>query len=96
MTLLPDGSTLLDVRLALKTEDGAMIAMTYRGVRHGTADVLARLNRGEAVDPAEYYSRINPMFETADSRYGWLNTILGIGIGYRYTGGVMYSVFQVV
>ena len=47
------------------------------------------------MDPAEYYSRINPMFETADARYGWLNTILGIGIGYRYAGGVMYSVFEV-
>src|ERR1700712_2534216 len=30
-----DGSTTLDVRLALKTHDGALIAMTYQGVRHG-------------------------------------------------------------
>jgi len=42
-----DGSTALDVRLVLKTNDDAMIAMTYRGIRHGTAEVLARLNRGE-------------------------------------------------
>jgi len=96
MTVLPDGSTLLDVRLVLKTDDGAMIAMTYRGIRHGPADVLARLNQGEILDPAQYYSRINPLFETADARYAWLNTLLGIGIGYRYSGGVMYGVFQVL
>ena len=30
-----DGSTTLDVRLVLKTNDDALIAMTYRGVRHG-------------------------------------------------------------
>ena len=37
--------------LRLRTNDGALIAMTYRGVRHGPADVLARIDKGEAVDP---------------------------------------------
>jgi hypothetical protein len=30
-----DGCTTLDVRLVLKTNDGALIEMTYRGLRHG-------------------------------------------------------------
>jgi Protein of unknown function (DUF3237) len=30
-----DGSTTLDVRLILKTNDDALVAMRYRGVRHG-------------------------------------------------------------
>ena len=68
-----DGSTTLDVRLVLKTNDDALIAMTYRGMRHGLADVLARIDRGEAVDPQAYYFRINPMFETASKTYAWLN-----------------------
>jgi Protein of unknown function (DUF3237) len=53
-----DGATTLDVRLVLKTNDGALIAMSYRGVRHGPADVLARIDRGEAADPQSYYFRI--------------------------------------
>ena len=31
----PDGSTTLDVRIVLQTDDGATIGMTYRGLRHG-------------------------------------------------------------
>ncbi len=91
-----DGSTTLDVRLVLKTNDGAMIAMTYRGVRHGPIDVITRMERGETVDPASYYFRTNPMFETAAATYDWLNRILAVGIGHRQPDGPVYSVFEVL
>jgi len=91
-----DGSTTLDVRLVLKTNDGAMIAMTYRGVRHGPTDVITRMERGETVDPASYYFRTNPMFETAAATYDWLNRILAVGIGHRQPDGPVYSVFEVL
>jgi hypothetical protein len=91
-----DGATTLDVRLVLKTNDGALIAMSYRGVRHGPADVLARIDRGEAADPQSYYFRIGPMFETASERYAWLNRVLAIGVGHRLQDGVVYSVFEVL
>ena len=42
-----DGATTLDVRLVLETDDKALIGMTYRGLRHGPAAVMERLNRGE-------------------------------------------------
>jgi hypothetical protein len=91
-----DGGTTLDVRLVLKTHDDAMIAMTYRGVRHGPADVISRMERGETVDPASYYFRITPMFETAARAYDWLNRILAVGIGHRPPDGPVYSVFEVL
>jgi hypothetical protein len=91
-----DGGTTLDVRLVLKTRDDAMIAMTYRGVRHGPADVISRMERGETVDPASYYFRITPMFETAARAYDWLNRILAVGIGHRPPDGPVYSVFEVL
>jgi hypothetical protein len=94
-TLRPDGVLTLDVRLVLKTTDGAMIGMTYRGLRHGTSDVLQRIDRGERVDPAGYYFRINPMFETASPRYDWLNRVLGVGVGDRQADGPIYSVFEI-
>jgi Protein of unknown function (DUF3237) len=43
-----DCSTLLDVRLNLETQDGALICMTYKGVRHGPREVIQRLEAGEA------------------------------------------------
>jgi len=91
-----DGSTTLDVRLVLRTDDDAVIVMTYGGVRHGPADVIARMGRGEAVDPASYYFRTSPTFETAAATYDWLNRILAIGIGHRQPDGPIYSVFEVL
>ena len=84
------------VRLVLKTTDGAVIGMTYRGLRHGASDVLRRIDRGERIDPASYYFRINPMFETASPKYDWLNRILCIGVGDRHADGPVYSVFEIL
>lgn len=91
-----DGSVALDVRLVLKATNGALIGMTYRGVRHGTPDVMARLEKGEIVDPAAYYFRIAPLFETASAQYAWINNIVAIGVGQRRADGPVYSVFEVL
>ena len=91
-----DGSTLLDVRLNLRTEDGALLGVTYKGIRQGPPDVIARLERGEPVDPERYYFRINPMFETASEKYAWLNNILSIGTGHKFADGPVYNIFEVL
>ena len=95
-TVRPDGCTTLDVRLILKTDDGALIGMSYRGLRHGPADAIKRMEQGEAVDPADYYFRTSPTFETAAPKYDWLNRILAVGIGWRRADGPVYSVFEVL
>lgn len=91
-----DGSTTLDVRLVLKTTDNALISMTYRGVRQGPPDVIGRLEKGELVDPASYYFRTAPLFETEAPQYAWLNNVVAIGIGHRFTDGPIYSIFEVL
>jgi hypothetical protein len=95
-TIRPDGSLLLDSRLVLETAGGARIAMTYRGIRAGSPDVLARLANGDLVDPGEYYFRINPLFDTADSKYEWLNRVVAIGSGHRLPEGPTYSVLEIL
>jgi hypothetical protein len=95
-TVRGDGGTTLDVRLVLRTADDALIGMTYRGIRQGPSDVIARLEKGEAVDPATYYFRTAPLFETAASQYAWLNNVVAIGIGHRFPEGPVYSVFEVL
>jgi hypothetical protein len=92
----PDGATTLDVRLVLKTKDDALIGMMYRGLRHGPADVIEKIERGEVVDPASYYFRINPLFETAAPHYDWINRVIAVGIGHRRADGPVYSVFEVL
>ena len=96
LLLRPDGVLVLDVRLTLETDDGQLVYMTYRGVRHGPADVMARLNRGEVVDPALYYFRTTPVFETAAAKYDWLNRIVAVGTGRREPTGPVYEVYEVL
>ena len=91
-----DGSTTLDVRLVLQTDDGATIGMTYRGMRHGPPAVMERLNAGQNVDPSEYYFRTAVAFETAAPRYDWLNRIIAIGTGRRPPEGPVYEIFEVL
>ncbi len=86
LLLRSDGSLQLDVRVTLETDDGALIFMTYRGFRHGPAEVMARLNKGEDVDPSEYYFRVAPLFETGAEKYDWLNRIVAVGTGHRSAG----------
>jgi len=92
----PDGATILDVRVTLETDDHQLIYMTYRGVRHGPADVMARLAKGEPVDPASYYFRTTPVFETASPRYDWLNRIVAVATGRREASGPVYEVYEVL
>lgn len=92
----PDGTTQLNVRLTLKTDDGHLIGMTYRGYRHGPAAVIERLSRGETVDPSQYYFRTAPFFETASDKYGWLNRIVAVATGHRPPEGPVYHVFEVL
>ena len=91
-----DGVIQLDVRITLQTDDGARVYMSYRGLRHGPAEVMARLGRGEPVEPGSYYFRIAPQFETGDARYAWLNQLVAVGTGHRLPSGPVYEVFAVV
>jgi hypothetical protein len=95
-TVRSDGATTLNVRLVLKTADDALIGMTYQGLRHGPPEIIERIEKGEAVDPASYYFRINPLFETSAPKYDWLNRIVAIGVGHRQSAGPIYSVFEVL
>lgn len=91
-----DHCTRLGVRLVLETNNGALIVMTYQALRHGPPDVMERLNRGEHVDPAIYYFRMNALFETSAEKYDWLNRIIAIGTGDRLPDGPVYNIFEVL
>ncbi len=95
-TVRGDGAVLLDARALLLTEDGATIAITYTGIRHGPAEVMARLGSGEEVDPATYYFRIVPRFHTSAPRYEWLNRVVAVGTGVRLSQGPVYEISEVV
>jgi hypothetical protein len=91
-----DDSTTLDVRLVLSTEDRVLVTMSYRGIRHGPHEIIERIDRGEVVEPATHYFRINPLFEAPTGKYDWLNRVIAVGIGHRQADGPIYSIFEVL
>ena len=94
-TTRTDGVTELEARYVLETEDGARIYVENRGLRHGPADVMERLARGEEVDPALLYFRTVPRFETAAEPYQWLARHVFVGDGARFRRRVKLAVYQV-
>jgi hypothetical protein len=86
----------IEVGLTLETDDKEQIYMTWKGLRHGPKEAIDQLNRGETVDPASYYFRVTPYFETSSAKYGWLNRICSIATGSRTANGRTLQVFQVL
>jgi hypothetical protein len=85
-----------DVRLVLRTDDEALISMTYRGIRHATRTVSDRLARGEEVAASEYYLRTAAFFETASPEHRWLNDLVAVGTGRRLPERVVYELHEVL
>ena len=96
LLLRSDGVLELDLRITLETDDHALIYMTFQGLRHAPPDVIAALGRGEVVDPASYYFRTVPRFETSTERYAFLNRIVTIGVGETRPNGAVHRIDEIL
>ena len=79
----PDGSSVLDVRTTLQTDDEQLIYLSYRGIMY-------------TPEGGKLYWRTIPMFETGASKYAWLNHIVCVGTGIPAPGKAVYRIFQVL
>jgi hypothetical protein len=80
MLVGPDGTGTLDVRSLVRTDDGALVFIQYRG--------RVDLSRPDA----PVYS--TPRFETGDERYGWLNKIQAVGKGVLSGSTLRYELYE--
>ena len=100
LLVLADGAAIPDVRLALRTHDGALIQMEYKGVLRASRQVMAKFAEPDTLDSTEYYFRVAVFFETADERYAALNQAVCIGYGapakINNSVGVRYDVYKIV
>jgi hypothetical protein len=94
--LRPDGTAELEARYTIQTSAGAVIYVVNRGIRHGPPEVLARLNRGERVDPGSYYFRSVATFETSSSEDAWLTRAIMLGVGERYPDKVALRFWELL
>jgi len=93
--VLGDGTALGDIRYTLQTDRGDLLYVQSRSVRHGPAEVLARLGHGEDVDASEYTFRAATQIETAARDLDWLNKGVFVSVGGRGSGGVSYETYLV-
>jgi muconolactone delta-isomerase len=91
----PDGTTLGDIRYTLRTDGGDLLSVRSHSVRHGSAEVLARLARGEDVEPSEYTFRASTRIETAAPELDWLNRGIFVSVAGRQAEGVVYETYLV-
>jgi hypothetical protein len=91
-----DGVVELVARYSILTKDGVEIAVVNRGLRRAAPEVMARLARGEAVDPALVYCRTTPQFEAPAGPYEWLNRSVFVASAERQPDSVRIEVFEVL
>ena len=91
-----DGGADIFAKYTAALEGGGFVLVTSAGVRHGPAEVLARLSRGEPVGRDEYYFRTSVRFETADLEADWLNRVLMVAAGEREKMKVKLDLYEVL
>jgi len=80
VTANADGTFAVDLRVTLETDDGALIHMTFTGVR----------------DDVNHYFRTLPRFETASEKYAFLNRLLSVGIGEILPDGPVHAIEEIL
>lgn len=91
----PDGIAEIEARYTLRLDDGALVYVVNRGIRHAAPEDMARLLRGEPVPPDRVYFRTAPAFETAAPAHAWLHQSLFVGFGTREPTLVRVRIYSV-
>ena len=79
----PDGTSVLDIRAVLQTDDEQKILMTCHGIAY-------------PVPGCSLHARILPLFETGAARYLWLNNVISVGVLRSVPGKVSYRVYRIL
>ncbi len=98
--IVSDTAAVLDARYLIELEGpkfgGEHIYVHNQALRRGSAADIARLARGEPVDPAAVYFRCVPTFEVSHPALAWLTESLFVGTGARHPDRVELSVYRIL
>jgi hypothetical protein len=91
-----DGVGRLDVRATLQTDDGALIYVKYPGVLVFNEAVVAALTEGSELQFGDTEFFTQPLCETGDPNYAWLNSVVAVGEGRIMPNAVEYNISRVL
>jgi hypothetical protein len=91
------GDGVLDIaaHYVIRADDGGLIEVQSDGMRHGPAEVMARLARGEAVGRGEYFFRTLMRFQTGALAWLHLNKVMALAVGQREAELVVLDVYRI-
>lgn len=89
-----DGVLEIAAHYVIETEDGARVEVQSTGLRHGPAEVMARLAAGEVVDGSEYFFRTLVRFTTGHPGWLHLNKVMAIACGQRQARRVLLDLYR--
>ena len=90
-----DGTLEISAHYVIRTDDGALVEVRSEGLRHGPAEVMARLAQGEAVPREAYFFRTLMRFQTGAPAWAHLNRVLALAVGQREAGQVLLDVYRI-
>jgi hypothetical protein len=94
-TINDTGCLILDVRLTLETDDGALIYLEYTGrwvINEKTQKALA----GEiSTEYGDHYAFTNPRMQTSSEKYKYLNNLFCVAKGKLSPGKVSYDCYKI-
>jgi Protein of unknown function (DUF3237) len=93
--VVSDTSADLDARYMIELDSGEHIFVQNHALRRGSAENIAKLVRGEAVNPTEIYFRCVPTFEVSSPSLQWMTESLFLGTGARFPDHVLISIYRV-
>jgi hypothetical protein len=79
LRVMPGGISRLDVRCTLKTDDGALIYISYNGIISHSKESFDRLMKGEVLTSKDHYFITAPTMQTSAEKYAWLNYVQCVG-----------------
>jgi hypothetical protein len=79
----PDGSSVMDLRMLLQTDDAEKIYMSCRGIAY-------------ALPSGALFARLLPLFETGAAKYLWLNNVVAVGVYRAMPSRVAYRVYRIL
>jgi Protein of unknown function (DUF3237) len=94
--IVSDTLSELDARYGLETDAGDLIYVQNHAVRAAPAEVMAKLLRGEPVEPSQIYFRCSPRFETASPALRWIGERMFVGAGVRHPSQVVMRFFTLL
>jgi len=94
--LVNDRMARLEARYVLETDAGDRIYVHNDALRTAAPEVMARLVRGEPVEPGDVYFRCVPRFETAAPALAWMMERVFLGTGLRRPADVVMRFFEVL